>query len=221
MMLVGLLLLLASMIVWWRDVVREATYEGHHTHQVQRGITIGFILFVVSEIMLFFAFFWAYFHSSLSPAVELGALWPPTGVEVLNPWHVPLLNTIILLSSGATITWAHHSLIAGRSRRETILALELTILLGLIFTCLQVFEYYEAPFTIADSVFGSTFFATTGLHGIHVLIGTLFLSVCFFRLIQYHFSSVHHVGFEAGILYWHFVDYVWLLVFLSFYIWPW
>lgn len=221
MVLIGLLLLLTSMIVWWRDVVREATFEGFHTHPVQRGLTIGFLLFIASEVMLFFAFFWAYFHSSLSPSVELGALWPPTGVDVLNPWHVPLLNTIILLSSGATITWAHHSLISGRSRSETILALGLTVFLGLIFTLLQAFEYYEAPFTIADSVFGSTFYATTGLHGLHVIIGTIFLIVCFIRLIQYHLSSVHHLGFEAGILYWHFLDYAWLLIFLCFYVWPW
>lgn len=219
MMITGLGLIISSMIVWWRDVIREATFEGQHTLEVQRGLKEGMILFIVSEAMLFFAFFWAYFHSSLSPSVELGAIWPPTGIEVLNPWHVPLLNTAILLSSGATVTWAHHALIARRSRAETIQGLGLTIFLGLIFTGLQGMEYYEASFTIADSVYGATFYSTTGLHGIHVIIGTLFLTVCFFRLLNYHYTTNHHLGLEAAILYWHFVDYVWLLVFICYYVW--
>lgn len=218
MMLIALIMLSITMAVWWRDVIREATFQGHHTLEVQTGLKQGVILFIVSEALLFFSFFWAYFHNSLSPSVELGAVWPPVGIEVLNPWQVPLLNTAILLSSGATVTWAHHGLIAGK-RDEAILGLFLTIVLGTIFTVLQGLEYIEAPFTIGDSIYGATFFMTTGLHGVHVIIGTAFLLVGFIRLINYHYTKKHHLGFESAILYWHFVDYVWLLVFAIFYCW--
>lgn len=214
----GIVMLLVTMYVWWRDVIREASYQGIHTAEVVAGLKLGVILFIVSEAMLFFSFFWAYFHNSLSPSVELGGVWPPVGIEVLNPFQIPLLNTCILLTSGATVTWAHHGLIANR-REDAIVGLFLTIVLGIIFTALQGMEYVEAPFTIADSIFGSAFFMTTGLHGFHVLVGTLFLLVCFIRLINYHFTKDHHLGFESAILYWHFVDYVWLIVFACYYVW--
>jgi len=155
------------------------------------------ILLITSEVLFFVAFFWAYFHSSLSPAPVLGSLWPPIGVETLNPFGVPLLNTAILLSSGATLTWAHHALINGE-RLEAIKALSGTIILGVQFTALQYLEYLWAPFTIGDSAYGSTFFVATGFHGIHVIIGTLFLAVCLSRLIKYHYTRHHHVGFEAA-----------------------
>jgi len=176
------------------------------------------ILFIVSEICFFVAFFWAYFHSSLTPAVELGAIWPPKGIAILNPWNVPLLNTVLLLSSGATVTWAHFAIIAN-NRREAILALCLTILFAIIFTALQGYEYYEAAFTIADGVYGSTFFMATGFHGFHVIIGTIFLTVSLIRLIKYHLTNLHHFGFEAAAWYWHFVDVVWLILFVSIYWW--
>jgi len=210
--------ILLVMYVWWRDVIREATYQGHHTLIVQRGLKWGMLLFILSEVCFFFSFFWAFFHSALVPNVELGAVWPPVGITPLNAFDVPLLNTAILLSSGATVTWSHHALISGE-RRQAILGLIFTIVLGLIFTALQALEYYEAPFSIADSVYGSTFFVATGFHGLHVIIGTLFLIVCLFRLINHHFTKHHHNGFEASIWYWHFVDYVWIFLFCCIYWW--
>jgi cytochrome c oxidase subunit 3 len=214
----GLIMICYSMFVWWRDVVREGTYEGHHTSFVQLGLRYGMILFIVSELMFFVAFFWAFFHASLSPTVEIGAVWPPKGIEVLNPWEVPFLNTVILLSSGAAVTWAHHALVAG-ARNQAIYGLILTVLLALFFTGLQALEYLEAPFTISDGVYGSTFYLATGFHGFHVFIGTVFLSVCLLRLINFHFTKSHHFGFEAAAWYWHFVDVVWLFLFVAIYWW--
>lgn len=214
----GLFIILLTMYVWWRDIIREATYQGLHTQAVQKGLRYGMILFIISEVFFFLAFFWAFFHSSLAPSVELGAVWPPKGIEALNPWEVPLLNTVILLSSGASITWAHHSIVAG-DRKGSIYALIITIVLAITFTILQGYEYYEAPFTIADGIYGSTFFMATGFHGFHVIVGTIFISVCLVRLIQYHFTRHHHFGFEAAAWYWHFVDVVWLFLFISIYWW--
>jgi len=214
----GLILLASTFFFWLRDVVREATYQGYHTKKVIKGLKLGMVLFIISEICFFLAFFWAYFHSSLTPAIELGAIWPPKGIIILDPWNVPLLNTVLLLSSGATVTWTHFSTIAG-NRREAILSLSLTIIFALLFTILQGYEYYEAGFTIADGVYGSTFFMATGFHGFHVIIGTIFLSVTLIRLIQYHLTNLHHFGFEAAAWYWHFVDVVWLFLFVSIYWW--
>ena len=218
MLSLGFLMILYSMFVWWRDVVREATFEGHHTSFVQLGLRYGMILFIVSEVMFFVAFFWAFFHSSLAPTVEIGAVWPPKGIEVLNPWEIPFLNTVILLSSGAAVTWAHHAIILG-DRKQAMYGLIVTVLLAILFTSFQVMEYYEAPFTISDSVYGSTFFLATGFHGFHVFVGTVFLTVCLFRLMNSHFTKNHHFGFEAAAWYWHFVDVVWLFLFVSIYWW--
>lgn len=207
-----------GMILWFRDIIKEASYEGAHTKQVQNGIMIGFILFIVSEAFAFLSVFWAFFHSALSPAIEIGGCWPPQGITALNPFAIPLLNTILLLSSGSFITYAHHALLAG-DRKGGIEGTLVTILLAVIFTSLQYYEYLEAPFTITDSVFGSAFFAATGLHGLHVIVGTTFIVVGLMRLINYHFSNTHHLGFEAAILYWHFVDVVWLFLFIAVYYW--
>ena len=212
------IIVILVMIAWWRDVIREATYQGHHTLIVQKGLRIGMFLFILSEVCFFFSFFWAFFHSSLSPAIDIGAVWPPVGIQAFNPFEVPLLNTAILLSSGATVTWSHHALISG-NRKDSLLALIFTVVLGLIFTALQGLEYYEATFSIADSVYGSTFFVATGFHGLHVIIGTTFLIVCLIRLINHQFTKHHHNGFEASIWYWHFVDYVWIFLFISIYWW--
>jgi cytochrome c oxidase subunit 3 len=168
--------------------------------------------------MLFFAFFWAFFHSSLNPTLEIGSVWPPIGIIPMDPWGIPLLNTIILLTSGAAVTWAHYSLLAGE-RNEVIYALGHTIALAVIFTLCQLYEYINAPFTISDGVYGSTFYMTTGLHGFHVLVGTIFLAVCLVRHYFYHFTKEQHVGFECAIWYWHFVDVVWIFLFLSIYWW--
>lgn len=214
----GLTLLIATMAIWWRDVIREATFEGHHTTYVQKGLKLGMVLFIASEIMLFFAFFWAFFHASLNPTIEIGCVWPPKGIIAINPWHVPLLNTLVLVTSGAFITWSHYAILAGY-RKDSIEALIYTIILAAFFTALQYFEYCVAPFTISDGVYGSVFYMTTGLHGSHVLIGTLFLTVCLYRLIMQHFTRTHHVGFECASWYWHFVDIVWIFVYFFIYWW--
>nr|YP_009244927.1 cytochrome c oxidase subunit III [Metaphire guillelmi]AMO27051.1 cytochrome c oxidase subunit III [Metaphire guillelmi] len=216
--LIAITLIIMSMYQWWRDVVREGTYMGHHTSPVAVGLRWGMILFITSEVMFFFAFFWAFFHSSLSPTPEIGCSWPPTGINPLNPFSVPLLNTAVLLASGVTVTWAHHSLMEGK-RTDTIQALTVTVMLGVYFTILQAGEYIAAPFTIADSVYGTTFFVATGFHGLHVLIGSSFLLICLLRTTLHHFSSGHHFGFEAAAWYWHFVDVVWICLYLCIYWW--
>lgn len=218
LLLTSMSIVILVMIVWWRDVIREGSFEGHHTMVVQRGLRQGMLLFIVSEVMFFFSFFWAFFHSSMGPTIEIGGVWPPIGIVPIDAFEVPLLNTAILLTSGATVTWCHYGVIGG-DRFNSIVSLFLTIVLGVIFTGLQALEYYEAPFTIADSVFGSTFFMATGFHGFHVLIGTSFLAVCFFRLLDNHFTKHHHNGLEAAIWYWHFVDYVWIFLFCCIYWW--
>jgi ubiquinol-cytochrome c reductase cytochrome b subunit len=332
----GLLSLGITMSCWFRDIIREGTFEGQHTLLVQKGLKLGMILFILSEVMLFFSFFWAFFHSSLSPAIQIGGIWPPKGIITFNPWEIPLLNTVILLTSGVTVTWAHFAIrskhlrflnynlnplrfalrflthihkfknlkhqreffwikklliyrkykrllpqllhrrslwlnikwinfflafsntfykifkdtiivnnfskIFGvgfmqnvteiiwyiriwlasffqRSRHDLVIALMSTIILGLIFTCIQYFEYKYAPFNISDSIYGSTFYLTTGFHGLHVVIGTIFLIVCLVRAYNYHFTITHHVGLESAIWYWHFVDVVWLGLYISIYHW--
>nr|UAM95661.1 cytochrome c oxidase subunit III [Coreamachilis coreanus] len=218
MFFMGLFVILLTMIQWWRDVTREGTLQGVHTIPVTTGLRWGMILFIISEIFFFISFFWAFFHSSLSPTLELGSSWPPMGIVPFNPFQVPLLNTAILLASGVTITWAHHGLM-GYNHTQTSQGLILTIALGIYFTIIQAYEYLEAPFTIADAVYGSTFFVATGFHGLHVLIGTTFLSVCLLRHLACHFSSQHHFGLEAAAWYWHFVDVVWLFLYVSIYWW--
>jgi len=218
LLLIGLSVISLCMFLWLKDVVREATFQGLHTKIAVTGLRIGFILFIVSEILFFFSFFWAFFHSSLSPSVEIGVIWPPIGIDPLNPFSVPLLNTALLLSSGATVTWAHHSIVSGQ-RKEALQGLTLTVILGILFTSLQVLEYVEAPFCIADSVYGTTFFVATGFHGFHVIVGTIFLSICLIRLNKSHFTRSHHFGFEAASWYWHFVDVVWLFLYVCIYWW--
>nr|UGS80443.1 cytochrome c oxidase subunit III [Lachesilla sp. LaspGHN] len=218
LMNIGLITMILTMIQWWRDVIRESTFQGHHSMKVAKGMQWGMILFITSEVFFFLSFFWAFFHSSLSPNVELGMNWPPYGIISFNPLQIPLLNTMILLSSGASITWAHHALLKNNFT-QTSLSLMITIFLGLYFSALQLFEYIEAPFTIADSAYGSTFFMATGFHGLHVIIGTLFILVSFMRHLKIQFSNTHHFGFEAAAWYWHFVDVVWLFLFISIYWW--
>nr|YP_009370856.1 cytochrome c oxidase subunit III [Oecanthus sinensis]ARO75191.1 cytochrome c oxidase subunit III [Oecanthus sinensis] len=217
-LMMGIIITLLTMYQWWRDVTREGTYQGMHTINVNMGLRWGMILFITSEIFFFISFFWAFFHSSLSSSIELGMIWPPSGIKPFNPLQIPLLNTIILLTSGITITWAHHSLLEN-NYSQTMQGLFLTIILGLYFTILQAYEYMEAPFTIADSVYGSTFFMATGFHGLHVIIGTIFIMICLYRHLTFHFSSNHHFGFEAAAWYWHFVDVVWLFLYFTIYWW--
>jgi cytochrome c oxidase subunit 3 len=221
----GILGILYTMLVWWRDVIKESN-EGYHTKVVQLGLRYGMILFIASEVMFFVAWFWAFFDASLNPdsavqvgrAVFTGGHWPPMGIEVFDPWHFPLVNTLILLTSGTTVTWAHHSLIHG-DRNGLIWGLVLTIVLGLTFTSVQAYEYSHAAFSFGGGIFGSTFFMATGFHGFHVIIGTVFLTVCLLRAIRGDFTPQQHFGFEAAAWYWHFVDVVWLFLFSAIYVW--
>lgn len=214
----SLFLLIYSMSLWFRDVISEGTYLGHHTLAVQKGINIGVVLFIISEVFFFLAIFWAFFHSGISPDVEIGSQWPPLGIQAINPFELPLLNTIILLSSGVTVTYAHHSLIEG-NRSGALYGLLYTIILACIFTAFQGIEYTVSSFTISDGIFGSCFYFGTGFHGLHVIIGTIFLSVGIWRVLAYHLTDNHHLGLEAGILYWHFVDVVWLFLYIFIYYW--
>lgn len=214
----GLITILFVMYTWWRDIIREATYEDQHTYAVQRGLRLGMILFIVSEIMFFFAFFWAFFHSSLSPTFNIGGVWPPQAITPIETSGIPLTNTFFLLSSGATVTWAHHAIIV-RAKKHALIGLGLTLVLAVLFTGLQGLEYYDAPFSISDSVFGSCFYMTTGFHGFHVFVGTISLLVAFIRIVLNHFTCTHHFGFESAAWYWHFVDVVWLFLFVTVYWW--
>lgn len=214
----GFFCLISCMSLWFRDIISEGTYLGNHTLAVQRGLNMGVALFIVSEALFFLAIFWAYFHSALSPTVELGAHWPPMGIEAINPFELPLINTVILLSSGFTVTYAHHSLIQG-NRKGALNGLVYTVILAIIFTVFQAVEYSVSFFTISDGTFGSCFYFGTGFHGLHVIIGTAFLAVGLWRLLAYHLTENHHLGLESGILYWHFVDVVWIFLFISIYYW--
>nr|YP_009489678.1 cytochrome c oxidase subunit III [Trogonoptera brookiana]SPP23581.1 cytochrome c oxidase subunit III [Trogonoptera brookiana] len=218
LMILGYLIILLSVYQWWRDICRESTFQGKHTILVSKGLRWGMILFIISEVFFFVSFFWAFFHSSLSPNIEIGIMWPPYSIIPFNPFQIPLLNTIILISSGITITWAHHAIMENNFYQMTQ-GLSLTIILGIYFSILQAYEYFEASFSIADSIYGSIFFMATGFHGLHVIIGTIFLSICLIRHLNHHFSMNHHFGFEAATWYWHFVDVVWLFLYISIYWW--
>jgi len=218
LLLLSLLFLTVLLFFWFRDVVREGTYLRLHTGNVMVALRLGFLLFIVSEAMLFFSFFWAYFHSSLAPSIAIGCVWPPYGMVVFSPWELPLLNTFILLTSGATITVAHLSIIADREG-STIASFLLTLFHAILFTAIQAYEYLHAPFSMSDGIYGSVFFMLTGFHGFHVFIGTVFILVQFTRYLANHFSSKEHFGFEAAAWYWHFVDVIWLVVFLVVYVW--
>nr|QQQ88677.1 cytochrome c oxidase subunit 3 [Hyalella kochi]QQQ88729.1 cytochrome c oxidase subunit 3 [Hyalella sp. 2015-x] len=218
LLLMGFIGIIITSGQWWRDISREASLQGLHTIKVVTGLRWGILLFIVSEVLFFFSFFWAFFHSSLSATMEIGAQWPPAGIKCLNPFQVPLLNTAILLASGVTVTWSHHAILEN-NHSQGVQGLFLTVLLGAYFSTLQAFEYLESCFSIWDSVYGATFFVATGFHGLHVIIGSLFLMVSAYRLLLGHFSSAHHSGVEAAIWYWHFVDVVWLFLYVSIYWW--
>lgn len=211
-------ILILSSYLWWRDIIREATFQGCHTFIVKNGLKLGIILFIIREIIFFFRFFWAFFHRSLSPEIEIGIMWPPIGLSLFNPFAIPLLNTSILLSSGVTVTWAHHSIL-NKNYSKAAQGLLLTVILGVYFTILQGFEYFTSSFSINDRIVGTTFFLSTGFHGIHVIIGTIFLLINLVRIIKGHFSVTHHVRFECAAWYWHFVDVVWIFLYTFIYWW--
>jgi cytochrome c oxidase subunit 3 len=218
LLITGFSIILYMMYTWWRDIIREATFEDQHSVAVQKGLRLGMVLFIVSEIMFFFAFFWAFFHSSIAPVHNIGGVWPPKAISTINTFTIPLTNTFLLLTSGATVTWAHHALLA-RAKKHTLVALIFTLVLAILFTCLQGLEYVNAPFNISDGVYGSCFYMSTGFHGFHVFVGTIALFVSFIRIILNHFTNKHHFGFESAIWYWHFVDVVWLFLFINVYWW--
>ncbi len=226
LLIIGLLGVVYTMAAWWRDVIREAEVEGHHTQVVQLHLRYGMILFIASEVMFFVAWFWAFFDVSLFPGEAIqesraeltGGVWPPKDIVTFDPWHLPLLNTLILLTSGTTVTWAHHALVHG-DRKGLIWGLVCTVALGALFTAVQAYEYSHAAFGFSGHIYGATFYMATGFHGFHVLIGTIFLIVCLFRALAGHFKPDHHFGFEAAAWYWHFVDVVWLFLFACIYVW--
>jgi len=219
-LLAGIAVLITTMAFWWRDVVRESSTPDLQSPIVRLGMRYGMMLFIASEVMFFVGFFWAFFNFALFPDVQGNGqtVWPPAGIETFDPFHLPFLNTMILLLSGCTVTWAHHALLEN-DRKAMIQALGLTILLGMSFTMFQAIEYSDAPFKFTGGVYPSTFFMATGFHGFHVMVGTTFLIVCWFRARAGQFTPERHFGFEAAAWYWHFVDVVWLFLFTGIYWW--
>ncbi|MCX7888776.1 MAG: cytochrome c oxidase subunit 3 [Rhodobacteraceae bacterium] len=222
--LAGAIVVVYVMYAWWADVVHEAQ-TGDHTPVVRIGLRYGFLLFILSEVMFFSAWFWTFFKHALYPMHPDGlspmvdGVWPPEGIETFDPWHLPFINTLILLCSGAAATWAHHAIAHENNRRDLVNGLALAVFLGVCFTLLQAYEYSHAGFSFAGNIYGASFFMATGFHGVHVIIGSIFLLVCMVRAMMGHFTPDQHVGFEAAAWYWHFVDVVWLFLFASIYVW--
>ena len=215
---IGLIMSLGTMAVWWRDVIKEGEHGGHHTTTVQLGLRYGMVLFIVSEVMFFVAWFWAYFNASLFPSELIGSVWPPKDIVTFDPWDIPLINTLILLLSGTTVTWAHHALEEG-DRESFVQGLAMTVVLGFSFSLLQIYEYHHASFDFSGNIYGAVFYMATGFHGFHVIVGTIFLAVCWWRGKTGHYKKGEFFGFEAAAWYWHFVDVVWLFLFASIYVW--
>lgn len=215
--LFSLVTLVVVVFLWWKDVARESML-GYHTHKLEVSLRVGMMFFILSEVFFFVSFFWAFYDAALAPTVELGIVWPPKGIVPLSVYSVPLLNTIILLSRGITVTWAHHS-IMNNYFSKSVVSLGVTVSLGVYFLIMQWLEYSEAQFSIADGVYGSTFFIATGFHGIHVTVGTIFLFYVWILLISGKLLYNHHFSFEAAAWYWHFVDVVWLFLFIRIYWW--
>jgi len=215
---IGFALVLYIMWSWWKRVIKEAVEEKAHSKITKTGFRYGMSLFIVSEIMFFMAFFWAFFNASLNPTEAIGFVWPPKGIEAIDAFELPFLMTLVLLLSGCTVTWAHHAILEDK-KMEALEALVYTITLALFFTSMQVYEYTHATFAFKNSIYGTTFYMATGFHGFHVIIGTIFLMVTLFRVQKGHFTAKSHFGFEAAAWYWHFVDVVWLFLFISIYWW--
>nr|AKM70097.1 cytochrome oxidase subunit III [Macropodaphis sp. YW-2015] len=216
--IINILIMILVSILWWRDIIRESTFQGNHNFYIMNLIKFSMILFIISEMFLFISFFWNFLHNSLAPSIELGLNWPPKNINFFNPLLIPLLNTIILLTSSFTITLTH-LLMLNNNKKKTLNFLKMTIILSIYFLFLQIIEYKQAMFTFSDSVFGSSFFIATGFHGLHVIIGTLFLLINLLRMIKLHFSFMHHISFELSAWYWHFIDIIWLFLYMTFYWW--
>lgn len=216
LLIFALISLTLNLYQWWRDIIRERTIQGFHTLIVSKGLQNGIIIFILSEIIFFLSFFWCYFHIYLSPRIDIGRIWYPQNLIIFNPYNIPLLNTLILLSSGISITYCHYRIIES-NQKKSYYRLIITIYLGIIFSLFQYIEYNESFFCINDSTFGSIFFILTGFHGFHVILGTTFNLITFFRLKYKHLSSFHFFGFEASSWYWHFVDLIWLFLYTIIY----
>jgi cytochrome c oxidase subunit 3 len=217
----GFVGVLFVMYAWWSETVRE-NHAGDHTPVVLIGLRYGFILFIMSEIMFFAAWFWSFFKHAMYPMGELSPIEDghfAEGIALFDPWSLPLINTLILLCSGAAATWAHHALVHGNKRNELKQGLWIAIGLGAIFTVFQAYEYSHAAFGFSGNIYGANFFMATGFHGFHVIVGTIFLFICLMRVYKGHFTETNHLGFEAAAWYWHFVDVVWLFLFAAVYIW--
>jgi len=214
----NLLIIICIFYTWWRDVIRERTFQGNHNFKLINLIKFRILLFIISEIFLFISFFWNFLHNSLAPSIELGLNWPPKNINFFNPLLIPLLNTIILLTSRFTVTLRHLYLLKNNKKLRIIFMI-ITIILSLYFLILQFIEYKQAIFTFSDSIFGASFFIATGFHGIHVIIGTIFLFINLIRIFKIHFSFLHHIRFELSAWYWHFIDIIWLLLYITFYWW--
>jgi cytochrome c oxidase subunit 3 len=222
MFLIGFAAVLYTMFGWWREVVIES-HIGDHTPVVQIGLRYGFILFIMSEVMFFAAWFWSFFKHAIYPMEDYaGTDYTAPFVYPVDAFHLPLINTLILLLSGCAVTWAHHALVHENNRKDLIWGLAIGIILGIAFTGLQAYEYahlLHEGWEFGGDEFYSNFFMATGFHGFHVIIGTIFLTVCLFRAMKGHFTPEQHVGFEAAAWYWHFVDVVWLFLFFAVYVW--
>ena len=214
----GFAAVLICMFGWWKDIIFETISENVHNRITEIGLRFGMILFIASELMFFVAFFWAFFSSAFYPSETIGFVWPPEVIETVDPFHLPLLMTMILLLSGSTVSWAHHAIIHG-DQKESVLALGVTVFLGVLFLGFQVYEYSHLKFGFTEGIYPSTFYMATGFHGFHVLVGTIFLIVCWIRAMLGHFTPEKHFGFEAAAWYWHFVDVVWLFLFFAIYLW--
>nr|YP_009504246.1 cytochrome c oxidase subunit III [Histiostoma feroniarum]AWX53522.1 cytochrome oxidase subunit 3 [Histiostoma feroniarum] len=215
---ISLIFLLFSSFIWGRDIHREGCYLGSHNIEALDGFKLGMVFFILSECFFFLGMFWGYFHLAEIPSFALGGVWPPTDVLTFDPKGIPFLNTVLLVSSGISVTWSHHSLESG-GFKNSLLGLLFTILLGFIFTFFQFIEYYVASFTISCSSYSSIYFMGTGFHGFHVIIGTMLLLICLIRFSLLSISPLHSSGFECSIWYWHFVDVVWFFLYLVFYWW--
>lgn len=222
---VGILAVISCAYNWWKDVIREGRVGNHHTEAVRSGLRIGMSLFILSEIMFFFAFFFAFFSARLFPAgimegvwVVGDGIWPPANIQTFDPWDIPFMNTLILLLSGTTVTWAHHAIV-NNDQKSSVTALGIAVILGVSFSALQAFEYHHAAFGLKDGVYAANFYLATGFHGLHVIVGTIFLTVCYYRAKKGHFINGYgHLGFEFAAWYWHFVDVVWLFLFIFVYV---
>lgn len=214
----SILILIFSSYLWGRDIHRESCFEGSHNKEVITGFKVGIIVFILSECFFFLGIFWGYFHLAESPSLEIGGVWPPTGIEPFDPKGIPFLNTVLLVSSGVSVTWSHHAIEKGEFKKRVI-SLFLTVVLGVTFTLFQLLEYYVARFTFSCSSYSSIYFIGTGFHGLHVLIGRVLLIICLFRFSSLSIRINRSVGFECSVWYWHFVDIVWFCLYLVFYWW--